>query len=70
MVSDNSYNLFKETYEIAKKNKREYFMWNNAKIDTNYAKFVCEYVDKHAMPEYDQHLQENVLDREPDEHGL
>ena len=60
MVSDNSYHLFKKTYEIAKKNKREYFMWNNAKIDINYAKYVCEYVDKHAMPAYDKHLINSV----------
>ena len=70
MVADNSYPLFKQSYEIASKNKRKHFMWNKSKIDIKYAKYVCAYVDKYAMPDYDQHLQENVLDREPDEHGL
>lgn len=60
MVADNSYELFKTCYETAKKAKSDSFMFNNNKIDINYAKYVCEYVDKHCMPEYDKHLVNSV----------
>ena len=70
MVSDGSYALFKTMYKTAAKNKASEYIWDNNKIETTYAKSVCEYVDKHCMPEYDQHLQDTIGDREPDEHSL
>jgi hypothetical protein len=60
MVSDNSYIVFKTMYEEAVKNKVSSFIWDNRKIDTTYAKYVCRYVDKHCMPEYEQHLQKTI----------
>ena len=54
MVADNSYEIFKISYASAVKNK----------IDVNYAKFVCAYVDKHCMPEYEEHMIQNQT--EPD----
>tara|TARA_R100000458_G_C8168019_1_gene169563 strand:+ start:490 stop:705 length:216 start_codon:yes stop_codon:yes gene_type:complete len=60
MVADNSYELFKTCYETAKKSKSKSFMFNHSKIDTNYAKYVCEFVDKHCMPEYEEHLINSV----------
>jgi hypothetical protein len=68
MVSDGSYVLFKSMYEAAAKNKTFEYIWDNNKIETTYAKTVCDYVDKHCMPAYDKHIQEDLHSR--DEHGL
>ncbi len=62
MVADGSYNIFKAVYKQAVKNNLDSFMFDNQKIDINYAKYVCEYVDKHCMPEYDKHLQDTLDD--------
>jgi len=67
MVVDNSYNIFKMMYQQAVEKNISAFMFQGSEIKTAYAKSVCEYVDKHCMPEYDQHLQDTVNDREPDE---
>lgn len=56
MVADNSYEIFKISYTSAVKNKKQSFYFNKSKIDVNYAKFVCAYVDKHCMPEYEEHI--------------
>ena len=68
MVADNSYPLFKTMYEEAEKNKIHSYNWDNNKIETAYAKAICDYVDKHCMPAYDKHIQEDMHSR--DEHGL
>tara|TARA_R100000808_G_C2112403_1_gene126107 strand:- start:213 stop:398 length:186 start_codon:yes stop_codon:yes gene_type:complete len=56
MVSDNSYMVFKTMYKQAVKSKVSKFMFQGKEIETDYAKYVCAYVDKHVMPAYDEHL--------------
>ena len=67
MIVDNTYPAFKKMTEAAVELGLEEFKYNGGILDTTYAQLVCEYVDKKGMPDYDKHLQENVLDREPDE---
>ena len=56
MVADGSYKIFKSMCEQAVKNGVQKYVWESKSIDTTYAQTICTYVDKHVMPEYDNHL--------------
>jgi len=67
MVADNSYGIFKMMYQQAVEKNISKFMFQGSEIQTTYAKSVCDYVDKHCMPEYEQHLQDTVGGNESNE---
>ena len=64
MVADNSYNIFKMMYQQAVEKNISAFMFQGSEIKTAYAKSVCDYVEKHCIPEYEDHILQNQI--EPD----
>ena len=56
MVSDNTYQEFKDLYIKAHENKQESFIFGSEKCDTVLGKHVCNYVDTYLMDHYDNHL--------------
>lgn len=56
MIVDNTYPAFKAVALTAKQQNIDTFKFEGSVVDTAYAMYVIEYVDKHAMPAYDKHL--------------
>lgn len=56
MIQDGSYESFKMLYKNANKYNLDSFIWSNEVIKTNYAKYVCEFVDKEGLKEYDEYI--------------
>jgi len=57
MIMDGSYHHFKNLYNEAIESKQNKFKWGSEDIDTNYAKYVVFFIDKHLMKEYEEHLE-------------
>ena len=64
MVANNSYHIFKMMYQQAVDKNISAFMFEGSEIKTSYAEYVCKYVDKHCMPEYEDHIAQSQT--EPD----
>lgn len=45
MITLETYPQFKELYETAIKNKKDYFTFNDKPVLVTYAKYVIEYLD-------------------------
>ena len=56
MIQDNSYHAFKMITVTAQENKVDKFKWDNSWIDTVYATYVVEFVEKKGMPDYNKHI--------------
>ena len=56
MVGDDTYRAFKLFYETAKEKNVDEFGWNGEIIKTKFAGYVCNYVDNHVAPEYEESL--------------
>ena len=64
MIVNGSYSLFKEMTSQAINIGAESFDWGDSVLHTQYAKYVCEYVDEHAMPNYENHIIETSIDNQ------
>ena len=62
MVEDGSYVSFKKLYKSAEKSNTKGFVWASETIDTQFAKRVCEFVDKYLMEIYEDHLESMIDD--------
>ena len=56
MIQDGSYEAFKMLYKSADKYNINSFIWGGEVIQTNYARYVCEFVDKEGLKEYDEYI--------------
>lgn len=64
MVEDGSYASFKLMTKAASQGKQKRFVWSGMTLETNYAHFVCEYVDRFLQKDYD-----NYIDQEATKYG-
>ena len=56
MIQDGSYESFKMLCENANKHNIDSFVWSGEVINTNYAKYVCEFVNNEGLKEYDEYI--------------
>ena len=56
MIQDGQYTSFKLLYENAKKYNLNSFIWSGEVIQTNYAEYVCKFVDNEGLKEYDKYI--------------
>ena len=57
MVEDGSYAAFKLMTKAAQAGNQKQFVWAGIRLETNYAHFVCEYVDKFLLIDYEDYLE-------------
>ena len=60
MLSDNTYEQFKDLYTKAHINNDKYFTFGGSNCDTVLGKHICNYVDTHLQDEYENHLIEQA----------
>jgi len=56
MIQDGGYESFKMLYKNANKYNIDSFIWGGETIKTNYAKYVCLFVDNEGLKEYDKYI--------------
>ena len=56
MIQDGSYKAFKMLYINAAKYNIKSFIWGGEVINTNFAKYVCEFVNNEGLKEYDEYI--------------
>jgi hypothetical protein len=60
MVEDGSYASFKLMTKAASQGKQKRFVWSGMTLETNYARFVCEYVDNFLQKDYENNIDEQA----------
>tara|TARA_B110000285_G_C15099800_1_gene604311 strand:+ start:1346 stop:1582 length:237 start_codon:yes stop_codon:yes gene_type:complete len=56
MIQDGQYRSFKLLYENANKYNLNSFIWSGEVIQTNYAEYVCKFIDNEGLKEYDKYI--------------
>lgn len=56
MIQDGSYDSFRMLYKNADRYNINSFIWGGESINTNFAKYVCEFVDSEGLKEYDEYI--------------
>ena len=56
MIQDGSYESFKMLYKNAYEYNIKSFIWSGEVINTNFAKYVCEFVNNEGLKEYDEYI--------------
>jgi hypothetical protein len=56
MIQDGSYESFKMLYKNAYEYNIKSFIWSGEIINTNYAKYVCEFVENEGLKEYNEYI--------------